>query len=98
MPPDQATANGAREALERRAEVLDGWYARLAQQLDRPRGLPVATLSPPSLGPDTVVHAGSASHYSVWLCEHLDHLAEHLEELIAPARRIAELRRAPWWR
>jgi hypothetical protein len=32
------------------------------------------------------------------LCEHLDHLAEHLGELIAPAHRIAELRRAPWWR
>jgi len=99
LPPDaDGDAAGARLALERRAEVLDGWYARLAQQLDRPRGLPVATLTTPSLGPDTIVHAGSASHYSVWLCEHLDHLAEHLDELIAPARRIAELRRAPWWR
>jgi hypothetical protein len=34
----------------------------------------------------------------VWLCEHLDHLAEHLAELIGPATRVAELRRAPWWR
>jgi hypothetical protein len=34
----------------------------------------------------------------VWLCEHLDHLAEHLGELLQPAQRIVELRRAPWWR
>lgn len=73
-------------ALERRVEALDGWYARLAQQLDRPRGLPPANLSPPTLGPDTVVHEGSGSHYTVWLCEHLDHLAEHLDELIARRR------------
>jgi uncharacterized membrane protein YccC len=98
LPPDPAGAAAAREAIARRTDVLDGWYARLAQQLDRPRGLAPATLTPPALGPDTVVHAGSGSRYSVWLCEHLDHLAEHLDELIAPAHRIAELRRAPWWR
>ena len=98
LPPDAAGRAGAAAALERRAEALDGWYARLAQQLDRPRGLPPAALSPPVLGPETVVHEGAGSHYAVWLCEHLDHLAEHLDELIAPARRIAELRRAPWWR
>jgi len=98
IPPDAAGVAEVASALERRVEVLDGWYARLAQQLDRPRGLPPATLSPPTLGPETVVHEGSGSHYTVWLCEHLDHLAEHLDELIAPALRIAELRRAPWWR
>jgi uncharacterized membrane protein YccC len=98
LPPDLNAAAGAREAIARRTDVLDGWYARLAQQLDRPRGLPPADLTPPVLGPDTVVQAGLGSNYSVWLCEHLDHLAEHLDELIAPAHRIAELRRAPWWR
>jgi uncharacterized membrane protein YccC len=98
LPPDSGGAAAARDAIARRTDVLDGWYARLAQQLDRPRGLPTATLTPPVLGPETVVHAGSGSNYSVWLCEHLDHLAEHLDELIAPAQRIAELRRAPWWR
>jgi uncharacterized membrane protein YccC len=98
LEPEPGAATEARDALERRADVLDGWYARLAEQLDRPRGLPVASLQPPALGPDTVVAASSGSRYSVWLCEHLDHLADHLGELIAPARRIAELRRAPWWR
>jgi uncharacterized membrane protein YccC len=98
LEPEPGAVAEARGALERRTEVLDGWYMRLARQLDRPRGLPVASLQPPALGPDTVVAASSGSRYSVWLCEHLDHLADHLGELIAPAQRIAELRRAPWWR
>lgn len=58
----------------------------------------LVALTPPTLGPDTIVGIESGSHYGVWLCEHLDHLAEHLDELIQPAFRIAELRRAPWWR
>ena len=98
LPPVRDGVVADRDAIARRADVLDGWYARLAQQLDHPRGLPIATLAPPALGPETVVDGTSDSHYSVWLCEHLDHLAEHLAELIAPAHRIAELRRAPWWR
>jgi uncharacterized membrane protein YccC len=98
LPPDPDAVADSREALEQRARVLDAWYERLAEQLDRPRGQPVVALSPPVLGPDTVVHAESGSRYGVWLCEHLDHLAEHLGELIAPAARLAELRRAPWWR
>ncbi len=98
LAPEPDGAPQARAALERRAAVLDSWYERLAQQLGNPRGMPVATLSPPVLGPDTVVDGSSSSRYTVWLCEHLDHLAEHLAELIAPARRVAELRREPWWR
>jgi hypothetical protein len=34
----------------------------------------------------------------VWLCEYMDHLAEHLSELVEPATKIAEMRRRPWWR
>jgi hypothetical protein len=44
------------------------------------------------------VPADSHSHYGVWLCEHLDHLSERLADLIAPAIRVAESRRLPWWR
>jgi hypothetical protein len=38
------------------------------------------------------------SPHLVWLCEHLTHLSEHLGELVAPAVKIAEIRRRPWWR
>jgi hypothetical protein len=98
LPTDPAAVAGSREALERRALVLDEWFARLASELERPHGRAAAALSPPLFGPDTVVPSAGGSRYGVWLCEHLDHLAEHLDELIGPAARIAELRRLPWWR
>jgi hypothetical protein len=42
--------------------------------------------------------AALESRYAIWLDEHLDHLSEHLSELVPPARRVAEVRRKPWWR
>ena len=56
------------------------------------------TLAPPSFGPDEVVSESSGSRYGVWLCEHLDHIAEHLGELVGPAVHVAQARRRPWWR
>jgi uncharacterized membrane protein YccC len=98
LPPDPRQAAGARAALVERTRTITGWYERLAELLAPTRGTPPSQLQPPSFGPETVVPAGHDSRYAVWLCEHLDHLAEHLAELIAPATRVAELRRAPWWR
>jgi len=98
LPPDPRAAGDARAALDARAGAITAWYERLAGLLGPPHGAPPPRLQPLVLGPDTVVHAGEGSRYTVWLCEHLDHLAEHLEGLIAPAQRVAELRREPWWR
>ncbi len=98
LPPEPQEVAAARVALERRATTIADWYERLARTLERPRGSPPPALAAPVFGADTVVAAGVGSRYGVWLCEHLDHLAEHLAELIAPASRVAELRRAPWWR
>jgi uncharacterized membrane protein YccC len=98
LPRDPIALAAARQALERRTKILTDWYGRLATLVDRPSGQPVTVLQPPRFGADTVVTATSGSHYGVWLCEHLDHLAEHLGEMIEPASRLAELRRAPWWK
>jgi hypothetical protein len=98
LPPDPEAVAGARIALDRRTAAISAWYERLAQLLGSPHGRPPVSLPPLVLEPDTVVHEEAGSRYGVWLCEHLDHLADHLEELIAPAGRVAELRRAPWWR
>jgi uncharacterized membrane protein YccC len=98
LPPDAHGTASSREALGLRVGALAAWYDRLAELLDRPRGRPVAVLEPPELGPETVVHTSSGSHYGVWLCEHLDHLCEHLEVLVAPATHVANMRRRPWWR
>lgn len=98
LPPSCAGGDRAREALERRARVIVAWYEQLAALLGTPRGSPIPVLVAPELGPDTVVGASFGTPYSVWICEHLDHLAEHLAELPAPSRKVAVTRQAPWWR
>ncbi|HEY0517611.1 MAG TPA: FUSC family protein [Solirubrobacteraceae bacterium] len=98
LPPEPGALSDAHGPLERRSALLVAFYMRLAELLDTSRGDVPPALELPTFGPDTVVHAGSGSRYAVWLCEHLDHLAEHLDELSAPAVRVARLRRQPWWR
>jgi uncharacterized membrane protein YccC len=86
------------EVLVQRSERLAGWYERLASQLDPPRGRPVAELVPPRIDGRDDLERTTGSRRVIWLCEHLDHLAEHLGELVEPAARVAETRRRPWWR
>jgi hypothetical protein len=97
LPRNEVTeiAESSRSVLSSRTGTLDAWYERLAAQVDRPRGRAIETLEPPDLE-----GAGGApsSPHAVWLCEHLNHLTDHLAELIAPATRVAEIRRRPWWR
>jgi uncharacterized membrane protein YccC len=98
LPRDATGTPATREALGHRTRVLAGWYERLAQLLGRPRQQPVAALQAPRFASVDLVQASWGSHYGIWLCEHLDHLSEDLDELVAPAARLAEIRRRPWWR
>ena len=98
LPPDAMLVGSAQAALMRRTATLSAWFERLARVVGRRTEPPPLTLSPPTFGPDEAVTTASGSHYGVWLCEHLDHLAEHLAELVTPAIRVAEARRGPWWR
>jgi uncharacterized membrane protein YccC len=99
LPRDDGQDSGAaRAALGHRAEVLNSWYERLATQVGRPHGEPVAVLAAPSFDGGDVTDRSSHSRRTIWLCEHLDHLTEHLDELIRPAAHLAEVRRRPWWR
>jgi uncharacterized membrane protein YccC len=98
LPPDEQDLEPVRAPLDRRTAAITAFYEHLARLLSTARGAAVAPLEPLALGPDTVVSEDSGSRYAVWLCEHLDHLAEHMDELIAPASRVAELRSEPWWR
>ena len=36
--------------------------------------------------------------WTIWVHEHLHHLAEHQSDLVGPARHVAAIRRRPWWR
>ncbi len=97
MPPERADDLGpAAEVIARRTEILDEWYDRLAMQLSRPSGQPIAALAVPEI--EGSVEPSTHSRHAIWLCEHLDHLTEHLEELVRPAAHVAEVRRLPWWR
>ncbi|HWX73956.1 MAG TPA: FUSC family protein, partial [Solirubrobacteraceae bacterium] len=98
MPPDPNAPAAAREALRRRTSTLTAWYERLAELLGRRQLHVVRGLQAPTFAPADVVHASSGWRYGVWLCEHLDHLSEHLAELVQPAEHVAEIRRRPWWR
>jgi uncharacterized membrane protein YccC len=94
--PRGALGHGVASAeLEQRARRLAGWYERLADVVGNPHApIPEEALSRPSLGPPVL----DTSPYAVWMCEHLDHLSEHLDELAAPALKLADMRRRPWWR
>jgi len=92
---DQGSATA--QALGHWAELLDAFYERLAAQVGPPRGQPVAVLTAPTFE-GGVVGGAQPSRNTIWLREHLDHLSEHLCELVAPAAHLAEIRRRRWWR
>ena len=98
MPGDATGLDAARAVLERRTATLTSWYEELAEQVGKPDHRAVAELEPPSLAAAGIVDSSSGSYYGVWLCEHLDHLAEHLGDLVRPAAEVAEIRSRPWWR
>ncbi len=98
LAPDKTLVGPAREALLKRTSTLGGWFDRLALVVGRAGADAPTTLEAPAFGSDEVVSEASGSYYGVWLCEHLDHLADHLAELVVPAAHVAEARRRPWWR
>jgi uncharacterized membrane protein YccC len=98
LPGDAVGNDAARGVLQRRTQTLTSWYDRLAQFVGGPLGRPLPALSAPRFAPEDIVDESSGSLYGIWLCEHLDHLSEHLADLVPPAERILETRRKPWWR
>lgn len=98
LPRDATGSRTARRVLDSRAQTIASWYDRLADLLSRPSGRAIPVLAAPSFAPGDVVDASIGTHYGVWLCEHLDHLAEHMGGLVRPATHVAQTRRRPWWR
>ena len=78
----------------RRTRVLESLLTTSPTSLGS-RG-PVVTVQPPSTEPDPT--GPRRPPQTLWLCEHLDHLTEHLGELVTPAADFAKIRRRPWWR
>jgi Fusaric acid resistance protein-like len=91
------TADGTRAAVRQRVELLTTWYDKLATQLGKPMGPALSPLVAP-LRDGSRAESTAYSRQALWLQEDLDHLVEHLDELVAPATRVAEVRRRTWWR
>jgi hypothetical protein len=98
MPGDATGLDAARAVLEQRTATLTSWYEELAEQVGRPDHRALSEIEPPSLAAAGKVDSSTGSYYGVWLCEHLDHLSEHLGELVGPAAEVARIRSRPWWR
>jgi uncharacterized membrane protein YccC len=97
LPGDAAAIHGVRDTLERHTDTLGAWYDQLAGLVGRPNQIAPRELQPPSFAA-APTDGAVGSYYGIWLCEHLSHLGEHLEELVQPAAEVAEIRRRPWWR
>jgi uncharacterized membrane protein YccC len=97
LPRDCASGDDrSRDAVGRRVRLLARWYDELAMLVGRPASAAVPALTEPAFDTGRDVDGGH-SRQAVWLREHLDHLVEHLSELIPPGRHIAEIRRRRWW-
>ncbi len=94
-----------RATLEGESATLAAFYDQIAAEVGKPgRGAD----SPPDVPVPAVVSAASVqpchigpAHYhpeALWVRDHLAHLGSHSAELVGPARRLAALRRTPWWR
>jgi hypothetical protein len=86
------------KALNERVRALAAWYGGLAELVGKPHERTIPALSVPVFDQVEPARAPVESRYVIWLDEHLDHLSEHLAQLVPPARRVAEVRRKPWWR
>jgi hypothetical protein len=96
--PSEPKLGPAAPVLARRTNTLAAWYEQLADLVGKPNGATITPLTAPAFAAADALDSATASHYGIWLCEHLEHLGEHSGELIAPATQVAEIRRRPWWR
>jgi hypothetical protein len=103
-PVPWAGHDDVRAELRGAASLLSQFYGELAAEVGRPAragaeadgtdfGIIPVKLPPGALAAEPIARYPRL----MWVREHLYHLSEHTEALTAPASRIAEVRRRPWW-
>jgi uncharacterized membrane protein YccC len=97
--------DAVRTTLGDAATGLVDFYQQIAAQVDKPAHgapLPSAVPLPADVDPDAADPCPiGVIHYhpeALWVSDHLTHLGSHSADLVEPARRLAALRRTPWWR
>jgi uncharacterized membrane protein YccC len=95
----------AHDTLRRLTAELAGFYERVAVQVGPPgRGTARPPTAPAIDDPDwqrRLASTGPAAHsgpHALWVRDHLQHLGAQVPAITAPATRLAEQRRVPWWR
>jgi len=91
-------------ALAREAAEIAGFYDQIALEVARP-GHPAApppavTLPAAATDMQPAMCTIGSPHYhpvALWVRAHLTELASHSAALVGPAKRLAEVRRTPWW-
>ena len=105
-PEASGHVDGVRAGLRGLAGDLDDFYERIAVQVGRPaHGSPLPAEVPVLAGISAAAQPGGDDDlmlldhpHALWVREHLHHLAQHAAAVPAPAHRVGELRRTPWWR
>lgn len=97
LPHDSAPAGAAwRDTLAHSAAALEQFCNQLAVLLGPPDSATGPSLEPPALSDSAV--GGALPPELIWLSDSLDTVTGRLSEVIAPAERLAAIRRRPWWR
>lgn len=94
-----------RDMLTGDSATLADFYRQIADQVDRPgrSAGPPSEVPLPAVASNRLAEpcpAGPAHFHpeDLWVRDHLFHLGSHAADLVGPARRLAALRRTPWWR
>jgi uncharacterized membrane protein YccC len=100
LPQPSVDSDPVRPRLVERADQLAQWYGALATQVGHADPAGTDPLRPPADYGPYPLDGVPAEHISctLWVGEHLRHLAEHIPELSVPAAEVAARRAAPWWR
>jgi uncharacterized membrane protein YccC len=96
LPPPQAVSGPSRLTLVEEATRLAGWCDGFAGDLGR--SSPTAAQELASAIAEQPSPPGRLEGYLLWVQHHLDHIRDHLADLVEPVTAIHERRSLPWWR
>jgi uncharacterized membrane protein YccC len=104
-PGGHGHAEQAHDTLRRLTAELARFYERVAVEVGAPGLKTPAPVAAAALdGPDwqhRLASTGPAARtalHTLWVRDHLQHLGSHTDAITAPAMRLAQQRRVPWWR
>jgi len=96
LPSPPASSDPGRLTLVEEATRLAGWCDGFAGDLGR--SSPTAAQELASAMAEPLSPPTRLDGYLLWVQHHLDHIRDHLADLVEPVTAVHERRRLPWWR